>query len=108
MFHTKCYTNHNTSFVFSFPFIMFALLFSLRPSRNSDPWSHSEALLPPLRNGSCLAFLSQEISALCSLVDSLRIEPTLATRLAVATFFFLQIDTKAHPSGIRAPGSTLV
>ena len=45
-----------------FPFIIFALLFSLPPSRNSnsDPGSHSRLFSPPIHYGSCLAFLSRE------------------------------------------------
>ena len=37
-------------------FIMFALLFFLPPSRNSDPGSHSRLFSPPTHYGSCLAF----------------------------------------------------
>ena len=58
-------------FSFSFPFfsfffhpifIIFALLFSLPRSRNSDPGSHTYSRLfsAPPRYGSCLAFLSRE------------------------------------------------
>ena len=42
------------------PFIVFALLFSLPSSRNSDPGSHSRLFSPPTHYGSCLAFLSRE------------------------------------------------
>ena len=45
---------------FSTPFNIFALLFSLRPSRSSDPESHSRPFSPPLHYGSCLAFPSRE------------------------------------------------
>ena len=41
---------------FSIPFIIFVLLFSLAPSRNSDPGSHSRFFFPPTHYGSCLAF----------------------------------------------------
>ena len=44
----------------SIPFIIFALLFSLPPSRNSDPGSHSMLFSPPTHYGSCLVFLSRE------------------------------------------------
>ena len=44
------------SFFFSIPFIIFALLFSLPPSRNSDPGSHSRLFSTPTRYGSCLGF----------------------------------------------------
>ena len=47
-------------FFFSILFIVFALLFSLRPSRNSDPRSHSRLFSPPTHYGSCLAFLSRQ------------------------------------------------
>ena len=43
-------------FFFSIPFIIFALLFSLPPSRNSDPGSHSRLFSTPTRYGSCLGF----------------------------------------------------
>ena len=36
--------------------IIFALLFSLPPSRNSDPGSHSRLFSRPTHYGSCLAF----------------------------------------------------
>ena len=48
------------SVCFFIPFIVFALLFSLPPSRNSDPGSHSILFSPPPHYGSCLAFLSRE------------------------------------------------
>ena len=44
----------------SIPFIMFALLFSLPPSRNSDPRSHRGLFSPPTHYGWCPAFLSRE------------------------------------------------
>ena len=48
-------------FFFSILFIIFALLFSLPPGRNSDPGSHSRLFSPPTHHyGSCLAFLSRE------------------------------------------------
>ena len=40
-------------------FIVFALLFSFPPSRNTNPGSHSR-LFPPTHYGSCLAFISRE------------------------------------------------
>ena len=40
------------------PFNIFALLFSLPSSRNSDPGSHSRLFSPHTHYGSCLAFLS--------------------------------------------------
>ena len=47
-------------FFFPIPFIVFALLLSLPPSRNSDPGSHRRLFSPPPHCGSCLAFLSRE------------------------------------------------
>ena len=44
----------------SIPFTIFALLFSLPPSRNSDPESNSRLFSPPTHYGSCLAFFSRE------------------------------------------------
>ena len=43
-------------FLFPIPFIIFALLFSLLPSRNSDPGSHRRLFSAPAHYGSCLAF----------------------------------------------------
>ena len=39
--------------------IFFVLLFSLPPSCNSDPGSHSRLFPPPTHYGSCLSFLSR-------------------------------------------------
>ena len=47
-------------YFFSIPFIIFALLLSLSPSRNSDPGSHSRLFSPPAHYGSCIAFFSRE------------------------------------------------
>ena len=66
------------SFFVSVPFIIFALLFSLPPSRNSDPGSHSRLFSPLTHYGPCLAFFFREMSALSSLFDSDRIAPTHA------------------------------
>ena len=56
-------------FLFSIPFIIFALLFSLRPSRNSNPGSHSRLFSPPahypLRFVPCI-FFREKIPALPS------------------------------------------
>ena len=41
---------------FSIPFIIFALLFPLPPSRNLDPGSRSMLFSAPTHYGSCLAF----------------------------------------------------
>ena len=58
---------------FPIPFTIFALLFSLPPSRNSDPGSHTRLFPPPAHSDSCLALLSRE-DFRSSLVDSRRIE----------------------------------
>ena len=73
---------------FSIPFIIFALLFSLPPSRNSDPESHSR-LFPPTHCGSCLAFFSREDFS-SSLGDSRRIvlAHTLGALNNCWSFFF--------------------
>ena len=63
-------------FFCSIPFITFALLFSLHPSRNSDPGSHS-TLFSPLPTTVCtvgaLHFNRERTQALSSLVDSRRV-----------------------------------
>ena len=51
---------YTSKYIFSIPFTIFALLFSLPPSRNSDPGSHGRLFSPPTHGGSCLAFLSRE------------------------------------------------
>ena len=58
-------------YFFPHPFIVFARLFSLPPSRNSDRGSHSRLFSPPTHYGSCRAFLSREDFS-SSLVDSRR------------------------------------
>ena len=45
---------------FPIPFMNLALVFSLPPSRNSDPGSQSSLFSPPTHYGSCLAILSRE------------------------------------------------
>ena len=58
---------------FSIPFIIFTLLFSLPPSRNSDTGSHSRLFSPLATTVRALHFYCEKISALSSLVDSRRI-----------------------------------
>ena len=60
-------------FLVSIPFVIFALLFNLLRSRNSDPGSHSRPFSPPLHFGSCLSFYREKTSALSSLVAQRRI-----------------------------------
>ena len=58
---------------------MFALPFSLHPSRNSDPGSHGAGSSPPLPTTvRALHFYRDKISANSSLVGSRRIVPTHA------------------------------
>ena len=57
-------------FFFPIPFVIFALIFSLRPSRKSDPGSHSRLLSTTVR---AMHFFREKISALSSFVDSRRI-----------------------------------
>ena len=93
--------------LFLIPFMIFALLFSLRPRRNSDPGSHSR-LFPPTHYGSCLAFLSQENFS-PFFPFSTRVElhvPTLSA-LNSGSFFCAQINSKSHHGGIGTPGPTL-
>ena len=91
---------------FSIPFIIFALLFSLPPSRNSDQGSHSRLFPPPPYYGSCLAILSRgDFSS--SLVDSRRIVLTHARRSQQLVLFFFANDSKSRHGGIRTHGPTL-
>ena len=103
----------------SIPFIIFALLFSHPPSRNSEPGSHSReaASFPPLPTMvRAMRFYREKISALSSLVDSRRIVLTHARRSKqLILFLFLQIlkiiinnKSKSRHGGIRTHGPTLV
>ena len=68
-------------FLFSNTFIISPLLFSLPPSRNSDPGSHIAGSFPlPTTYGSRPGFLSREDFRSSSLVDSRRIVPSHAKR----------------------------
>ena len=91
-------------FPFFFPlilFIMFTLLFSLLPSRNAEPGSHSRLFFPPTHYGSCLARLSRE-DCIFSLVDSRRIVLTHARRSQqLILFFFFLFATKCKISPRR-------
>ena len=51
------YISFSIAFIY---LLVFALLLSLPPSRNSDPGSHSRLFSPPTHYGSCLAFISRE------------------------------------------------
>ena len=69
-------------FLFSIPFIIFALLFSLPliNSRNSDPGSHGKLFSPLLTMVLALHSYPEKISALSSLVDLRRTVLTHARR----------------------------
>ena len=78
-------------FFFSIPFIISPFCFSLPPSRNSDPGSHSRLLSPLPTTVRALHFYRENISALSSLVDSRRIVLTHARRpqqLILVLFYF--------------------
>ena len=79
--------------------IIFALLFSLPPSRNSDPGSHSRLFSPPTHYGSCLAFLPREdFSFLPSLT---RVVLTHARRSQQLILLFLQINWNLATAGFE-------
>ena len=61
--------------VFPIPFIIFALLFSLPPSRSLDPGSRSRLFSPLPITVRALHCYREKISALSPLVDSSRIAP---------------------------------
>ena len=94
-------------YIFSIPFIIFALLFSLPPGRNSDPGGSSPPLPTAVR---ALHFYREKISALPSLVDSRRIVLTHARRSQqlILSFFFIQTKSKSRYGGIRTHGPALV
>ena len=54
-------------YLFSIPFVVFALLFSLPPSRNSELGSHSRLFSFPPTTVRALHFLSDETSAVLPL-----------------------------------------
>ena len=103
--------------LFFFPsHLLSSPFYSLPPSRNSDPGSHSRLLSPPAHYGSCLAFLSREDFS-SSLVDSRRIVLTHARRSQRLIIFFLffafckkksKKKTKSRHGGIRTHGPPLV
>ena len=98
-----------TFFFFSIPFVIFALLFSLHPSRNSDPGSNSKLFSPPTHYGSCLAFLSREdfSSFFPRRLASDCAYPRYALSV-VDPFLLSQIKSESRHGGIRTHGSTLV
>ena len=76
-------------FFFATTLIMFALLFPLPLTRNSNPGSHSRLFFPsPLRTVRALHFYREKISALSPLVDSRRIVSTHARRSQHFDAFF--------------------
>ena len=72
------------SFFFSIPFIIFALLSSLPPSRDSDPGSRSRLFSPRTHYGSCLAFVIARRFQLF-LASSTRVELCLPTLGALSS-----------------------
>ena len=64
---------------FSIPFIIFALLFSLPPSRNSDPGSRSRLFSPPRRTTGFVpcVFIARRFQLF--LPSSIRVELCLPT-----------------------------
>ena len=76
---------------FSIPFIIFTILFSLPPSRNSDPGSHSRLFFSLPTTVRALHFYRENISAPSSLVDLRRTVLTHARRsqqLWILSFIF--------------------
>ena len=92
------------------PFIIFAFLFSLPPSRNSDPGSHTRLFSPssPLRFVPCI-FIARRFQLF--LPSSTRVQlnracPTLGA-LSTRSFLCLHKKSKFHHGGIRTHGPTL-
>ena len=98
---------HFFIFIFSIPFIIFALLYSLPPRRNSDPGSHSRLFSPPTHYGSCVAFFFPRRFQLfpCRLASNCAYPRS--TLSAVDRFLFLQINSKSRYGGVRIHGPTL-
>ena len=93
-------------------FIIFALLLSLPPSRNSDPGSHSRLFSPPypLRFVPC-NFIGRRFQLF--LPSSTRVELCFtharrSQQLILFSFFFLQINSKSRHGGFRTHGPTLL
>ena len=78
-------------FCLSIPFIIFALPFSLLPSRNSGPGPQSRLFSLHPHYGACLAFYREKISALSSLVNFRRIVLTHAIICALDSWCHLRI-----------------
>ena len=94
--------------LFSIPYIIFALLFSLPPSRNRDPGSHSWLFSPPPHYGSCLAFLSRVHFDLSSLADSCQVVLTHARcSQQLILLLFLQINSKSRHGEVQTHGPKL-
>ena len=89
---------------FPIPFIIFALLFSLPPSRNSDPGSHSRVFSPPtpLRFVPCI-FYREKISALSSLVDSRRCIVVILQKKSCK--YMMTRHNQGYTSGLPARGA---
>ena len=97
---------------FFFPFHPICHLrpsFSLLPCRNSDPGQIAGASPPLPPTVRALHFYPAKISALSSLVGSLRIVLTHARRCQqLVLFLFLEINSESHHGVIRTHGPTLV
>ena len=94
--HGRVYAHTIKSLIFSFIFpshllrVLSSPFYSLPPSRDSDPGSHSRLFSLPTHYGSCLEFHREKISALSSLVDSRRIVLTHARRSQQLILFFIR------------------
>ena len=87
--------------------------FSLPPSRNSDPGTHSRLFSPLPTTVRALHCYREKISALSSLVNLRRTVLTHAInrrsqQLLVLFLFFSKINSKSHHGGIRTHGPTLL
>ena len=90
---------------FSTPFIIFALLFSLRPSRNSEPGSHSRLFSPTHYCSSCLAFfIARRLQLFLASSTPRRIVPTHARRSQQLILFIFR---KKHVQNITTAGFEL-
>ena len=91
-------------FFFSIPFIIFALLFSLPPSRNSDPGSHGRLFFPPTHHGSCLCFFFSREDFRSFLPSSTRVEwclPTLGALSSWSFFYFCKYIQNLATAGFE-------
>ena len=96
--------SYDAKFLFCFPFIILALLFSLPPSRNSDPGSHCRLFSTLPTTVRALHFYPEKASAFLLWSTRVELPPTHARCSHQLILYFCKINSKSHRGGIRTPG----